>query len=146
MKILLIDDDKDDQTLFCEAINQISKDIVCDVADNGLQGLALLNASNELPQAVFLDVNMPIMGGRETLRIIRATPKLKKLPVTIYSTSNDKVEMAWFREMKARYIVKPNNFDAMVNVLDDALTDRHPDKTPSSISNILKTFARLFHA
>jgi CheY-like chemotaxis protein len=121
MRILLIDDDKDDQALFREAIKQIAADIVCEVADDGLQAFQKLNASETLPEITFLDINMPLMDGRETIRLIRSTPKLRHMRVVIYSTSGAEKEVAWFREMGAGYVVKPNTFQTLVQVLRDEL-------------------------
>jgi CheY-like chemotaxis protein len=124
MKILLIDDDKDDQALFCEAINEISTDIDCGIADNGLQGLELLQKSKALPDVIFLDVNMPIMDGREMIRTIRATPRLSFLSVVIYSTSNSQQEILWFQKYSARYMVKPNSFELLVEYLREELSEK----------------------
>jgi CheY-like chemotaxis protein len=117
MRILLIDDDEDDQTLFCEAVKIISPDIQCDVASNGLEGITKLKGYTELPLMVFLDVNMPILDGRETFKIIKATPRFNLLPVTIYSTSNSQEEVQKFLMMGAGYITKPNSFEELVKIL-----------------------------
>jgi CheY-like chemotaxis protein len=123
MKILLIDDDRDDQVLFCEAVSQISTDITCDVADNGLEGITRLNSSKVLPDLLFLDINMPILDGRETLKLIRATPRLSDLSVIIYSTSNNKDEITWFEKLRARYVTKPNRFETLVQLLKQELVE-----------------------
>jgi DNA-binding response OmpR family regulator len=117
MRILLIDDDEDDQTLFCEAVKLISPNIQCDVASNGQQGLIKLNSYTQLPAAVFLDINMPILDGTETFKIIKSTPRLASLAVTIYSTSNSQDEVRKFLMMGAGYITKPNSFDELVKIL-----------------------------
>jgi CheY-like chemotaxis protein len=117
MRILLIDDDKDDQTLFCEAVKIISPDIHCDIAGNGQEGLKVLNNNAQLPQLIFLDINMPIMDGNETLNVIKATPKLKSLPVFIYSTSNRFDEIEKFVALGVGFITKPNKFEDLVRVL-----------------------------
>jgi CheY-like chemotaxis protein len=117
MRVLLIDDDEDDQTLFCEAVKIISPSIQCDIACNGQEGLLKLNAYQQLPAMVFLDINMPILDGRETLKVIRSTPRFSALAVTIYSTSNHQDEVRKFLMMGARYITKPNSFEDLVKIL-----------------------------
>jgi DNA-binding response OmpR family regulator len=117
MRILLIDDDKDDQGLFCEAVKIISPEINCDVANNGEEGLRLLQSYRVLPVLVFLDINMPVMDGRETFKLIRSTPRLTTLAVTIYSTSNNKEEINEFTNLGASYITKPNSFEELVKLL-----------------------------
>lgn len=117
MNILLIDDDKDDQTLFCEAVKIIAPHAQCELADNGNEGLQLLNRCHTLPTMVFLDINMPIMDGRQTIRSIRQTSRLASLPIVMYSTSSNRDEIAEFRAMGAQYLVKANRFDDLVNNL-----------------------------
>jgi CheY-like chemotaxis protein len=117
MKILLIDDDADDQTLFCEAVKLIEPQIQCDIAANGREGLMLLSSYTILPHLVFLDINMPIMDGRETLRIIKSTPRLQKLDVIVYSTSNHLEEVKQFTRFGVRFVTKPNSFDELVDLL-----------------------------
>jgi CheY-like chemotaxis protein len=121
MRVLLIDDDKDDQTLFRDAVKMISPDIECDVADNGNEGLAMLNRYRKLPGLLFLDINMPIMDGRETLKLIRESAHLRTLPVIIYSTSNNPREIEKFVKEGAEYIVKGNSFSELVTSLSKPL-------------------------
>jgi CheY-like chemotaxis protein len=135
MKILLIDDDSDDQTLFCDAIRNISSDIICEFAENGAVGLKLMNSEAALPDVVFLDVNMPIMDGRETLAIIRTTPRLSNLRVVIYSTSNAKEDVAWFASKSDSYVVKPNDFDSLVQLLAAELTQLSVAETDQILIN-----------
>lgn len=118
MRILIIDDDHDDQALFCEAVGAIDTAISCETADDGVAGLRLLLMNAEqVPDIIFLDINMPMMDGRETLKAIRNHPKLAQLPVIIYSTSSSDVDQRWFREMQVKYLVKPNDFKSIVSLL-----------------------------
>jgi CheY-like chemotaxis protein len=123
MKILLIDDDKDDQEIFCEAVRKISPDIYCELADNGQEALTLLQSypDREMPELVFLDINMPIMDGRETIGAIRSNLRLRNLQVIMYSTSNNVDEIIWFQQMGAKYITKPSDFDFLVRILSGHL-------------------------
>jgi CheY-like chemotaxis protein len=123
MRVLLIDDDKDDQQLFCEAVKAISPDIECDLAGNGEEGLEILNSYRKLPGLLFLDINMPIMDGRETLEVIRASAHLRTLPVIIYSTSNNKQEIEKFKEQDVKYIVKGNSFSELIRSLSKPINE-----------------------
>ena len=117
MRILLIDDDKDDQVLFLEAVNHITGEAVCETADNGLKGFQLLVSSNELPDIIFLDLNMPLMNGRQTLDAIRSTPRFQSITIIIYSTSNSEADMKWSRSMNDKYLTKPNDFPTLIKLL-----------------------------
>jgi len=61
-RILLVDDDVDDQVYFLDAINEINPSMECKLANNGLEALQSIKI---LPafDIIFLDLNMPIMNG-----------------------------------------------------------------------------------
>lgn len=84
-RILMVDDDRDDQDLFGMAIRKIDKDIHCTYASNGVEALKALEHGH-LPDVIFLDLNMPLMGGKQCLKKIRHTEQLKDIPVIIYTT------------------------------------------------------------
>lgn len=88
-KILLIDDDPDDRDLFCEAIEEIALEIVCNTAPNGQKALANLNDKEiEKPDIIFLDVNMPVMNGWQCISLLQKEEAYKNIPVIMYSTSS----------------------------------------------------------
>src|SRR3954470_20640516 len=84
--IILADDDADDRELFREALNETHKTMF-KTAKDGLSLMQLLKDGKELPDAIFLDLNMPRMNGHECLKEIKKDKHLRKIPVLIYSTS-----------------------------------------------------------
>jgi CheY-like chemotaxis protein len=100
-KILLVDDDADDQLLFKEAIKEIAEEVECMTADNGLDGLNHLKSQQPVPSLIFLDLNMPLMNGFECLEQIKTEQGLKDIPVIIFSTSNNPRDQKKTREMGA---------------------------------------------
>ena len=89
MQCLFIDDDSDDQELFAIALSAVAPDAVCLFASNGSDGLKLLQGQSELPDFIFLDLNMPKLGGKDCLRAIKSDERLKHIPVIIFTTSSD---------------------------------------------------------
>src|SRR5215211_629081 len=86
--IALADDDADDQMLFQMALKEVSRDVVLDTYNNGIQLLqALMQPGAELPQMIFLDLNMPRKNGMECLEEIRADQRLQHIPIVILTTS-----------------------------------------------------------
>ena len=83
-KILLIDDDEDEQWIFTEAVKEISNSIKCLYACTAKEGLELSKPSP--PDYIFIDVNMPLLNGLQCLELIKSDDKLKETPVIIYST------------------------------------------------------------
>ena len=66
---------------------------------------------------VLLDLNMPGIDGRETLRIIRADPAIRRIPVVILTTSAADVDIAASYDAGANaYIVKPTAFSDLIHI------------------------------
>src|SRR5262245_58002097 len=86
--VFIIDDDEDDISLFKEAVGKIDSGVTCYSAINAQQALVTLNNGMDKPDIIFLDLNMPGVSGKECLREIRKTDKLKAVPVAIYTTSS----------------------------------------------------------
>ena len=66
--MLLIDDDSTDRELFIDAIGLSGKGYTVSEASHGREAIDHLEASEKLPDLIILDLNMPVMDGRETLR------------------------------------------------------------------------------
>jgi CheY-like chemotaxis protein len=68
---------------------------------------------------VLLDLNMPGIGGRETLNLIKADRALRRIPVVILTTSSAQVDIAAAYDAGANsYIVKPSAFGSLVRLFD----------------------------
>jgi CheY-like chemotaxis protein len=116
MILLCIDDDPEDAAFFCDAVKTINAAVTCLVAGNGKEGMHILNKVR--PDFVFLDINMPVMDGRETLETIRKDYRLRQIPVCILSTTANPNEIKMFRELGATAcLTKPNTFNELCNVL-----------------------------
>ena len=122
-RILIIDDDIDDQELFAEAISELNGEFGCECASNGEEGLELLNDKNRpLPDLIFLDLNMPRLNGKQCLERIKASPRLKNIPVIIYSTSSQENDIRDTMAMGAiHFLTKPSSFNELCNSLGDVL-------------------------
>ena len=108
---LLIDDDMDDQEIFVLALEKVDKEYQCIIANNGHEGLKYLNnKSNPLPSFIFLDLNMPLMNGKECLVEIKKHTYLKHIPVIIYTTSSLQDDIIQTRKLGASdFITKPSS-------------------------------------
>src|SRR5687768_16326383 len=89
--VLYADDDPDDLELVQEAFNRYSKNVdVVTVTDGGqaLRRLQDLSESDMVPCLIILDINMPILGGKEVLVHLREHEKFATVPVVLFTTSN----------------------------------------------------------
>jgi CheY-like chemotaxis protein len=122
MIILYAEDDPEDVDVFCEVVRSINSRIACIIAKDGLEALSILENSVILPDFIFLDVNMPLLDGKECLKRIKKHKQFSSIPVIIYTTSNRQNEMRSFLEMGAfKYIIKPNSFEELHKCLANVL-------------------------
>lgn len=109
MHILYIDDDAEDRDLFSGIIHSIDPSFVCHTAIDGRQGLIALEESVIQPDFIFLDINMPVMTGKEFLVAVKKIPRLRSIPVVVYTTSAQLHEKLAYLGLGAfQVIVKPN--------------------------------------
>ena len=113
-QILLIDDDVDDQLIFREIIQEITTQVECIVAGNGLEGLGLLNKMQPPPAIIFLDLNMPLVNGWELLERIKPNDKFNQIPIIILTTSDNKPDKKKAIEHGARMsLTKTADLDSL---------------------------------
>jgi CheY-like chemotaxis protein len=119
MFVLIIDDDSEDRELFHEAIGVIDPSIKCISAKDGKEAvMQLINGVSQLPDFIFLDINMPVMNGRECLIELKKDVRLKHIPVVMYSTTSDSREIRQCYTLGAHdFLVKPYNFTQLVEAL-----------------------------
>jgi two-component system response regulator len=115
-KILLVEDDPNDETLILLALEEGKFTNEIDVVRDGEEALDFLfrkgkyeNQGNfELPQVVLLDLMLPKIDGLDVLKAIRANPKTRSLPVVIMTSSEEENDLVSTYESGANsYIVKP---------------------------------------
>ena len=124
LRILLVDDDSTDRELFTDAIHLAGKRYCVDEASNGQEALDYLNKfSSQLPDLIILDLNMPVMDGRETLLAIRAHELYKSIPVCIMSTSTAHFDILSAYSSGANlFLAKPFDFKELIEMLTSLLT------------------------
>jgi len=122
--ILIAEDDADDRFLLQSAFEENGfNDTLC-FLDNGVELIEYLNnltatdGEVKIPRFIMLDLNMPKKDGREVLKEIKQNPLLKKIPVIIFSTTNNEQEMRRCYELGANsYITKPNSFENLIKTV-----------------------------
>lgn len=116
--ILLADDDRDDRDLFAEAMTLVDPAIALIMASDGEELMDLLVKENIRPDLIFLDLNMPRKNGKECLAEIEMHAELSKIPVVIYSTSLNPVDLDETYHMGAEsFFRKPNSFEELKQLL-----------------------------
>jgi CheY-like chemotaxis protein len=112
LNVLLADDDDDDREFFTEVVGEVDSRVRINSVKNGTALMTLITSPGvELPDIIFLDLNMPCKNGKECLREIKRDPRLRHIPVIIYSTSSHvkDIENA-YNDGADLYVTKPNTF------------------------------------
>jgi CheY-like chemotaxis protein len=91
-KILLAEDDADDQMLFNDYLKDRNDIVILPIAENGEEVFKILDnikEDNDLPGLIILDQNMPKRNGLQTLRLLKETSRYAEIPIVFYSTYAD---------------------------------------------------------
>ncbi|MFQ6601926.1 response regulator [Flavobacterium sp. C3NV] len=124
--IYLADDDSDDREFFADAVLEIDPDVILKQVPDGMHLMDSLLALSlsELPEFIFLDINMPGKSGLECLAEIRSCEGvLKKVNIVMLSTSSDPENIQKASELGATfYAVKPSCFERLKSLLEEVLS------------------------
>ena len=124
LNILLADDDADDCHFFKEALVGLSltTDLIT-VPDGEHLMQLLLNEQYELPDVLFLDLNMPRKNVFECLSEIKLNDKLNKLSVVVFSTSFEEEVINQLYQNGAQYFIrKPSEFSQFKKIIHQIIT------------------------
>ena len=129
LNVLFADDDSDDRSFFEKALKEVAISTnLTTVNDGELLMKYLADNSEQLPNVLFLDLNMPRKNGFECLVEISENEKLKDLSVVIFSTSypQDKsYELGMIGNLfnlgAHVYIRKPTDLNQLKQLLDHSL-------------------------
>lgn len=121
--ILLADDDEDDLFMFQEALKEIGAPTSLVTASDGEQLMDSLNELNgNLPDVLFLDLNMPRKNGFQCLLEIRQNEKFSALRTIIFSTSYEaEVIESLYRNGADHYVRKPTEFNELKMIIERVL-------------------------
>lgn len=122
--ILIAEDDADDRFLLQAAFEENRFNDKLHFVENGVELLDFLQRHTgtgqaaRMPHFILLDLNMPKKDGREVLRELKQHALYKKIPVIIFSTTNNEQEMRRCYELGANsYITKPNSFENLIKMV-----------------------------
>lgn len=116
-RILVIDDNQGDVTLFRWALKQVDFECELTVIVDGGAALDFVRKQSQrpdsdVPDLVVLDLNLPKADGREILEAMRATDTFANVPVVVWTSSNTPRDREQLNALRIdRYIVKPAELD-----------------------------------
>ncbi|WP_199421949.1 response regulator [Actinotalea solisilvae] len=118
LDVLLVEDDPGDVLMVREVFEDHAVGGHLDVVSDGAEALAFLRREGEhadarRPDVVLLDLNLPKIGGREVLEVVKADDELRSIPVVVLTTSaaEEDILRAYAAHANA-YVTKPVDWDA----------------------------------
>ena len=123
LKVLTVDDSSTISRVYQNILPRIFKDKIEIIqANDGEEGLKHLKENQDI-RIIFLDINMPIMDGKEMLLNIRKIKEYNQIRVVMVTTEAEKkVVMTMMKSGANGYIIKPFNFDVMTKSLSTILS------------------------
>lgn len=122
IKVLLAEDDEDDQFFFSDALSELPFATELTIVSNGKDAVEKLKQADIKPDIIFLDLNMPKMNGKECLKMIRTNKSYKTIPCIILSTSSARAEIEETYYAGANlYLLKPNEGGSLMEMVNKVL-------------------------
>ncbi|PBI94257.1 Chemotaxis protein CheY [Flavobacterium sp. ACN2] len=118
LHIVIAEDDIDDADVIAETFTKNPNFSKVSLVANGEELLNYLkNGSNENPDVILTDINMPIIDGIEALQEILSNDELKNIPCFVYSTSINPSYKEKCDDMGVKaYLIKPYSFEAFAEI------------------------------
>jgi len=121
--IIWADDDPDDIYLVHQVLKETGQSYDIVVVSNGKEVLDYLSRVNpeEYPCLIILDINMPVLDGKQTLASLKKHPQFQDISVVVFTTSNSPTDRLFCRHYGAEFFTKPSSFTALRSSVVDLL-------------------------
>jgi CheY-like chemotaxis protein len=112
VEVLVVEDNPGDVRLAREAFGALDRPVTLTIAEDGRTALEELRSRSDLPSLVLLDLDMPELDGRQFLQEVKEDPPARPVPVVVFSSSADPVDVTETYTTHANaYVTKPDDAD-----------------------------------
>lgn len=116
--ILYLDDDFEDLEIVQAAIAGVDQSVSIHTEQDPYRALNYLQDVQPIPDVILVDINMPVMSGFEFCEKIKTDKRTKHLPLVIYSTSSESIDIENAKRVGALgFIKKASSFSALREAL-----------------------------
>ena len=128
IEVFLVEDSTGDVRLTQEAFRDANMPVHLHVASDGVEAMAYLRHEGPhvhapRPDLILLDLNLPKLGGREVLALIKEDGALKTIPTVVLSTSEAEADIVNSYKLHANcFLTKPvllDDFEKLVTRIND---------------------------
>src|SRR4051812_4466316 len=123
--ILYVDDDADDIEFLSLEIQRQRPDTNVIGAANGQEALIYMEDAKaglcKMPCLIVLDLNMPVLNGRQTFDALKNDPALKNVPIAILTTTQNPNEKNYFNSNGIEFFIKPDNISYLSGIAKNLL-------------------------
>ena len=118
-RVLLVEDNADDEALTVRALRKLDPTCVVDVARDGQQAVDFLTSeSSTKPDLILLDLKLPKLNGIEVLRVARANATMRTVPTVMLTSSDEPSDLMGSYEAGASgFVRKPVGYEEYVDVV-----------------------------
>ncbi|MES2454600.1 MAG: response regulator [Bacteroidota bacterium] len=116
--IFYVEDDQDFAFIMEHAVKEVDNGLTISVMENGREAIQTLEKfamEKNRPKLILLDLNLPGLSGLDLLKRIKEIPYLRHIPVILFSTSDDPLDVRASYEFGANaYINKPSGYNNLI--------------------------------
>jgi CheY-like chemotaxis protein len=116
--LLLVEDNPDDAAFFDHSFKKTGLAAHLHIVADGVEALSFLSAAGRVaghpspPKVIVLDLKLPKVDGLQVLQRLRADPRNWNIPVVVFSSSREELDLAACYRMGVNsYVVKSMDFD-----------------------------------
>ena len=125
LTLLLVEDNDSHAKLVRRVVSQFCSDINIIHFSDGQSVLdhlqeESLSADPQYPNLLLLDLRLPLIDGLDVLSIIKKDTSLKKIPVVVFSSSENVDEINQAYELGTNsYLIKPIDYEKLKELIGD---------------------------
>jgi len=134
--VVYADDDPDDLEFVQDAFTQYSTNVEVLSFTDGISALSFLQSIPPLeptPCLIILDINMPVVNGKEVLVRLRQIERFQSVPVVMFTTSSQPQDKHFANKYNAGFVTKPLDVKQM-----EIITDQFIDHCAEEIRNKIR--------
>ena len=115
--LLYAEDDLDDFEAMQDALAQVTDAYVLAHAKNGTEVISYLENATQMPCVIVLDLNMPIMDGKETLLWLKSEDAFRDIPTMVFTTSSREEDIKLCQANGCTFFRKPTLYRDLLHIV-----------------------------